>query len=114
MLLERGVSVDSCRAALPEWMEMNQWLLVARAMEYDVDDALGRQVLRQAMEREQGSVVWHCINTLTSESLTVEKRESLFRQACRHKVWQVVKRLVEEKDLAGVTYRNIALVEAIE
>ena len=39
MLLERGVSVDSCRAALPEWMEMNQWLLVARAMEYDVDDA---------------------------------------------------------------------------
>ena len=36
MLLERGVIVDSCRAALPEWMEMNQWLLVARAMEYDL------------------------------------------------------------------------------
>jgi hypothetical protein len=38
VLLEQGVSVQSCLDALPVFMEMNQWTLVARVMEFIVDD----------------------------------------------------------------------------
>jgi hypothetical protein len=55
-LLEQGVSVTSCLDALPVFMEMNQWTLVARVMEFIVDDDIKHRVVKRAMEGRERSV----------------------------------------------------------
>ena len=94
-------------------MKMNQWTLVARVTDYDVDDVVRREVLQRAMERRQGSVVWQCIVNMRDRP-TVEEREELFLQSFNCEVWQAVKPLVEERAGAGITHRDTALLEAIE
>jgi hypothetical protein len=49
VLLEQGVSVQSCLDALPVFVEMNQWTLVARVMEFIVDDHMKHKVIQQAV-----------------------------------------------------------------
>jgi hypothetical protein len=80
-LLEQGVSVQLCLYTLPELMKMSQWILVARVMEFDVGDVVRQEVMRRAIERREGSVVWRCINTMQHHRLSKEDRETLFQQA---------------------------------
>ena len=71
VLLEQGVSVQSCLSALSVFMEMNQWTLVARVMEFIVDDALKRQVEQLAMNRSVGSLVWQCVSAMCRYGMCV-------------------------------------------
>ena len=112
-LLERGLRVESCLAALPELMKMNQWILLARVMEHDVGDAVRRQILQHAMERKEGSMVAHFLGT-THGRLSVEEREVLFQQSLSRGVWQALKPLVQEKDSTGIAHRDIAMQKAAE
>jgi hypothetical protein len=81
VLLEQGVSVQSCLEVLPVFMEMNQWTLVSRVMEFIVDDDIKHQVMQRAMESREGSVVWRCLSTMKHYRLSVEERVKLFQQA---------------------------------
>ena len=112
-LLEQCVRIDLCLAALPELMEANQWLLVAKVMEYDVGDELRYQVMQSAMDKRAGSVVWHCIS-LMQKRLTRAERKALFQKSTAQEVWQAVKALIEETDQTGVSQRDVALQKAIE
>ena len=115
VLLEQGVSVELCLAALSELMKMEQWTLVARVMmDHNVDDAVRRQVLQRAMERRQGNVVWQCAITMQSHRLSVEEREELFQRALSLQVLQAIKPLIEEKNSTAVRYRDTVLPEAID
>ena len=114
VLLEQGVSVDLCLAALPELMDMDQWTLVARVMMYDVDDAVRRQVMQRAMERKQGTVVWQCVITMHGDRLSVEERKKLFQEAFNREVLQAIKPLIEIKDVIGIQHRDSVLPEAAE
>jgi hypothetical protein len=78
-LLEQGVQL--CLDALPQLMEMSQWTLVARVMEFDVGDEVRQQIMQRAMERREGSVVWRCISTMQYDHLTEEERKTMFQQA---------------------------------
>ncbi|XP_070186291.1 uncharacterized protein [Littorina saxatilis] len=112
-LLEKGVDTDLCVTALPQLMKKNQWTLVARAMEYDVGDVLRRQVMQVAMARREGSVVWQALRYM-QQPFSEEERKELFRRAYRHKVWQVLKALVEQKDATGIAHRDTVMQEALE
>nr|KAG5692579.1 hypothetical protein BaRGS_024139 [Batillaria attramentaria] len=112
-LLERGVSVELSRAALPELMEADQWILVARVMELSLDDTERRRVMQAALEKKEGSVVAHGISVMEGR-LSVEEREVMYNQALSQGVWQAVKRLVEEKDNTGMAQRDKALIAAVE
>jgi hypothetical protein len=95
-------------------MEMNQWTLVARVMEFIVDDDMKHQVIQRAMESREGSVVWRCLSTMQHYHPSVEEREKLFQQAMDRGIRQLVKPLIEEKDSTGIQHRDTALLEAIE
>ena len=114
VLLEEGVDLQLGLDALPQLMEQNQWTLVARLMEYDVGDALRRQVMKQALDRREGSVVWQCIINMEHDHLSVEERQELFHEAFNRENWQAVKPLVEVKDDTGIQHRDAALLESIE
>jgi hypothetical protein len=114
VLLEQGVSVQSCLDALPVFMEMHQWTLVARVIEFIMDDDLKHQVMQRAMESREGSVVWRCLRALHQYRPSVEERKKLFQQAMDRGMWQLVKPLVEEIDSTGIHHRDTALLEAIE
>ena len=105
--------VQQCVSALPQLMEENQWLLVAKVLELPVDDAVRRQVMSQAMERGEGSVVSQCLSTM-QQQLSDTERDVIFQQAVVTHVLQAVKPLVEEKDVTGLRHRDIALLEAME
>ena len=112
-LLEHGVKVDLCLAALRELMKMNQWLLVAKVMEHDVDDAVRHWVMQSAIDKRQGSVVWHCIR-LVQRRLTRAERKALFKKFMAEEVWQAVKPLIEETDQTGIFQRDAALQKAMK
>ncbi|KAK7481770.1 hypothetical protein BaRGS_00027018 [Batillaria attramentaria] len=112
-LLERSVSVELSRAALPQLMEADQWILVARVMELSLDDTERRRVMQAALDKKEGSVVAHGISVMEGR-LSVEEREVMYDQALSHGVWQAVKRLVEEKDSTGVAQSDKALKNAVE
>nr|KAG5685370.1 hypothetical protein BaRGS_013836 [Batillaria attramentaria] len=112
-LLERGVSVELSRTALPQLMEADQWILVARVMELSLDDTERRRVMQTALDKKEGSVVAHGISIMEGR-LSVEEREVMFDQALGQGVWQAVKRLVEEKDNTGMAQRDKALIAAVE
>nr|KAG5695610.1 hypothetical protein BaRGS_032250 [Batillaria attramentaria] len=112
-LLERSVSVELSRAALPQLIEADQWILVARVMELSLDDTERRRVMQAALDKKEGSVVAHGISVMEGR-LSVEEREVMFDQALSHGVWQAVKRLVEEKDSTGVAQSDKALKNAVE
>jgi hypothetical protein len=114
VLLEQGVIVQSCLDALPVFMDMSQWTLVARVMEFIVDDDIKQQVMQRAMESREGSVVWRCLRALQHYHPSVEERKKLFQQAMYRGMWQLVKPLVEEKDSTGIRHRDIALLKSIE
>jgi hypothetical protein len=95
-------------------MEMNQWTLVARVMEFIVDDDMKHPVIQRAMERREGSVVWRCLSTMQHYRPSVKEREKLFQQAMDRGMWQLVKPLMEKKDSTGIHHRDTALLEAIE
>ena len=114
VLLEQGVSVELCLAALPELMDMDQWTLVAKVMMYDVDDAVRQQVMQRAMERKQGTVVWQCVITMHGDRLSVEERKELFQEALSREVLQATKPLIEVKDVIGIQHRDTVLPEAAE
>jgi hypothetical protein len=77
VLLELGVSVQSCLDALPVFKEINQWTLVARVMELIGDDDMKHQVIQRAMESREGSVVWQCLSTMQHYRPSVEEREAV-------------------------------------
>ncbi|KAK7481772.1 hypothetical protein BaRGS_00027020 [Batillaria attramentaria] len=112
-LLERGVSVELSRAALPQLMVADQWILVARVMELSLDDTERRRVMQAALDKKEGSVVAHGISVMEGR-LSVEEREVMYDQALSQGVWQAVKRLVEEKDDTGMAQSDKALVAAVE
>ncbi|KAK7481769.1 hypothetical protein BaRGS_00027017 [Batillaria attramentaria] len=112
-LLERGVSGELSRAALPQLMEADQWILVGRVMELSLDDTERRRVMQAALDKKEGSVVAHGISVMEGR-LSVEEREVMYDQALSQGVWQAVKRLVEEKDSTGLAQRDKALVAAVE
>ena len=114
VLLEEGVDPQLALDALPQLMEQNQWTLVARLMEYDVGDVVRRQVMQQALDRREGSVVWQCIINMERDHLSVEERQELFHEAFNRENWQAVKPLVEVKDDTGIQHRDDALLESIE
>jgi hypothetical protein len=95
-------------------MEMNQWTLVARVMEFIVDHDVKHQVIERAMKSREGSVVWRCLSTMQNYRLSEEERKTLFQQAMDFGMWQLVKPLVELKDSTGIKHRDTAMVEAIE
>jgi ankyrin repeat protein len=95
-------------------MEMNQWTLVARVMEFIVDDDMRHQVMQRAMESREGSVVWRCLSTMQHYRPSEEEREKLFQQAMDCGMWQLQKLLIEEKDNTGIRHRDTALLKAIE
>jgi non-homologous end joining protein Ku len=97
ILLEQGVTVQLCLDALPVFMEMNQWTLVARVMEFIVDDNMKHRVIQRAMENREGSVVWRCLSTMQHYRPSVKERKKLFRQAIDRGMWQLVKPLIEKK-----------------
>ena len=113
VLLEEGICRQLCVEVLPELMAMNQWLLVARVMEYGLDDSTIRHIMQQALDSRQGSVVWMCMCNM-SVPLTVEERQEVFEQAVRLEIWQAVRPLVLEKDSIGIQHRDVALLESIE
>nr|KAG5696572.1 hypothetical protein BaRGS_030440 [Batillaria attramentaria] len=108
---EHGVSVELRRAALPQLVNVGQWILVARVMEHGVDDEERRQVMWEALDRREGSVVAHIISIM-EDRVTVEERERVFQQALSQGVWQALKRLVEFKDLAGIGHRDVIIRSA--
>ncbi|KAK7479061.1 hypothetical protein BaRGS_00029731 [Batillaria attramentaria] len=113
-LLERGVNVELCQAALPELLKHRQWVLVARIVEHaDLDDSERRKVIDVAMANREESLVLHCIGTLSVE-LSVMDRETLFKKALAEDLWRVVMRLAEEKDAAGISQRDRAFLTAVE
>jgi hypothetical protein len=112
--MEQGVSVQLCLYALPVFTEMNQWTLVARVMEFIVDDDMKRQVMQRAMESREGSVVWRCLSTMQHYRPSVDERKKLFLLAMDRGMWQLVKPLVEKKDRTGIRHRDTALLKAIE
>ena len=114
VLLEQGVILELCLAALPELMAMDQWTLVARVMDYNVDDVVRRQVMQRAMERRQGSVVWQCIITMHGDRLSVEEKNQLFKQALTCQILQAIKPLIEEKNDNAIQRRDTVMLEAIE
>ena len=113
VLLELGVDVAVCLDTLPELMKMRQWILVARVMEYDVGDTVRQQVMQSAVQEREGSLVWHCISTMSSH-LSPEEREALFQNAMSRENWQAVKPLVEVKDSTGRAHRDAAMQKATE
>ena len=113
VLLELGVDVAVCLDTLPELMKMRQWILVARVMEYDVDNTVRQQVMQSAVQEREGSLVWHCIITMSSH-LSAETREALFQNAMSRENWQAVKPLVEVKDSTGRAHRDAAMQKATE
>jgi hypothetical protein len=114
VLLEQGVSVQSCLDVLPIFIEKNQWTLVARVMEFIVDDDLKHRVVQRAMKSREGSVVWRCLSTMQYYQPSVEDRERWFDQAIDRGMWQLVKPLVEIKDSTGVQHRDKAFLMAIK
>nr|KAG5696571.1 hypothetical protein BaRGS_030439 [Batillaria attramentaria] len=64
----------------------------ARVMEHGVDDEERRQVMWEALDRREGSVVAHIISIM-EDRVTVEERERVFQQALSQGVWQALKRL---------------------
>ena len=110
---DQAERVQQCVSALPQLMEGNQWLLVAKVLELPVDDAVRRQVMSQAMERGEGSVVSQCLRTM-QQQLSDTERDAIFQQAVVTHVLQAVKPLVEEKDVTGLRHRDTALLEGIE
>ena len=113
VLLELGVDVAVCLDTLSELMKMRQWILVARVMEYDVGDTVRQQVMQSAVQEREGSLVWHCIITMSSH-LSAEEREALFQNAMSRENWQAVKPLVEVKDSTGRAHRDAAMQKATE
>jgi hypothetical protein len=95
-------------------MEMNQWALVARVMEFIMDDDMKHQVIQRAMESREGSVVWRCLSTMQHYRPSVKERKKLFQQAMDRGMWQLVKPLIEKKDSTGIQHRDTALLKAIE
>ena len=114
-LTQQAKCAQQCVLAIPQLVEWNQWLLVARVLELHTatDDAVRRWVMSQAMERGEGSVVSQCLRTM-QQMLSVTERDTLFQQAVVTQAMQAVKPLVEEKDDTGKRHRDIALLEAIE
>jgi hypothetical protein len=113
-LLDQGVSVSLCMDALPQLMDANQWILVARVMEFDVGDETRRQVMQRALDRREGSVVWRCISIMQNYRLYEKERIDLFKHAFSRGIWQIVKSLVEIKDDTGVQHRDTVLPTAID
>lgn len=117
-LLERPVSRElfadfGCWETLHVLMEAGQWVLVARVMEYGVGDELRRRVMWEALDRREGSVVAHIISCMEGE-FTVVERETVFKRAITHGLWQTVWRLVEEKDCTGIDQRDKAMFAAMQ
>ncbi|KAL8570161.1 hypothetical protein ACOMHN_030957 [Nucella lapillus] len=114
-LLEICVYIQLCLEALPKLLDRNQWTLVARVVEYSVDDAARCQVMQWAFQRRAGALFWHCLSNMKNEEqLSVETRVRLFHQAISRDIWQAIKPLVEEKDDLGIQCRDVAFLEAIE
>jgi hypothetical protein len=95
-------------------MEKSQWTLVARVMEFIVDDDMKHQIIQRAMENREGSVMWRCLSTMQHYRPSVEEREKLFQQATDRGMWQLVKPLIEKKDSTGIQHRDTVLLKAIE
>ena len=112
-LLDTGLNAAMCVAALPELMKQNQWTLVARVMEYEVGDAVRRQVLQSALDRREGSVVWQALASMTAR-VSEQDRQDIFRHARTHRMWQAMKPLAEEKDSTGIAHRDAAMLKALE
>ncbi|XP_070206977.1 ankyrin repeat domain-containing protein 50-like [Littorina saxatilis] len=113
VLIERGVSVELRLSALPIFMANHQWILSARATEHDVTDTVIHDVMQQALEHGEGSLVAHCIGSL-KEPLSVIERQTIFQQALSKGLWWAVKRLVEEGDPEGKAERDVAMTTAAE
>jgi ankyrin repeat protein len=95
-------------------MEMDQWTLVSRVVEFIDNDDMKQQVMQRAMMVREGSVVWRCMRARQHYRLSDKEREDLFQQAMDRGMWQLVKPLVEEKDRTGIQQRDTALLESIK
>jgi ankyrin repeat protein len=113
VLLEQGVSVQLCEGQLPTFVEHNQWTLVSRVMEYNVDDETRRKVIKWAMDKGEGSVVWRCMSTMHEQPSVVE-RNKFFEEAFSRGMWQALKPLVEFADETGIQHRTTAFLAGIE
>ncbi|KAL8591241.1 hypothetical protein ACOMHN_017565 [Nucella lapillus] len=112
LLMEYLVDPSLLTEAFDVMLQQRQWILVAMVMDLTLDDVRRTEVMRTAMEEHEGSVVAHGL-TLLEGRLSVEERKQLFFKAHRKQLWQVLRKLSEEKDSTGRRHRDVTLREAV-